>query len=140
MVELIVKLVNELAKIQTAAEKAAFKNLGHAAAAIRKDAIASIHFGEGPSKPGSPPNTHGPSKTKKGKDRKGQLQRAIVYDVGPDSALIGPRFSVVGTSGAAHEFGGQYKQDNYPERPFMGPALIRNIDRFASDWAGSIGE
>jgi len=79
--------------------------------------------------------------SKSGKVSKGQLPRAIVYDNDKesDTAVIGPRESVVGTSGEAHEFGGDYKGQDFPERPFMGPALDKNIDRFASSFAGSIG-
>ncbi len=133
-----VQLVLDFGKIDNAVTKAGFKNFGHAANRIRTDAISSIQFGKGPSQPGTPPHTHGARLTKKGKPRRGQLQRAIVYDADATSAMIGPRASIVGKSGAAHEFGGEYMGENYPERPFMGPAMLRNIDRFASDWEGSV--
>jgi hypothetical protein len=57
--------------------------------------------------------------------RRGLLRRAIRYRVAPDrrSVVIGPRFSVVGSAGAAHEHGGKYKGETYPRRPFMGPTL-----------------
>lgn len=125
-----------------AADRAAFKNLGHAAATIRNDAIGSIIQAEGPSLPGRPPHTHTGGLTKKGKVRRGELQRAITFDYSKQekTAVIGPRKSVVGLSGAAHELGGDFKGQDYPERAFMGPALQRNLDRFAEDWRGSIGE
>ena len=47
--------------------------------------------------------------------------------------------SVVGQAGAAHEFGGKFYSNDYPERPFMQPALERALPRFAGEWAGSIG-
>jgi hypothetical protein len=117
--------------VTKAVEKAAFRNFGHAAARIRKDAVASIAKAEGPSPPGTPPHT-----------RKRQLPRAIRFDNDrkKQEAVIGPRYSVVGTAGAAHEFGGEYRGQQFDERAFMFPALEKNIDRFASDWSGSVGE
>jgi phage gpG-like protein len=122
-------------------KQAGFRNLNHAAARIRKDAVESIQPGDGPSAPGTPPHTHTQRLTRKGKTRAGQLPRSIVFhvDKAKEEAVIGPRYSMVGEAGAAHEFGGQFRGDNYPERPFMGPALDKNLDNFASDWAGSIG-
>lgn len=57
--------------------------------------------------------------------RRGLIRRAIRYQVAEDrrSVVIGPAYSMVGTAGAAHEFGGRYKGETYPKRPFMGPAL-----------------
>ena len=129
-------------RVADATEKASFRNLGHAASAIRKTAVESIEPGEGPSPPGHPPHTHTQSVTKKGKTKKGHLPRAIVFhhDRKLQEAVIGPRFSVVGLAGWAHEFGETFRGDDYPERPFMGPALEENIPRFASGMAGSIGE
>src|SRR5262245_60051243 len=131
MFGLTIQLVDQTARVQDAAAKANFRNLGHAAASIRKTAIESIVVAEGPSDPGTPPHT-----------RRRQLKRAIKYDVdkAAESALIGPEASIVGEAGAAHEFGGQFRGEEYPERPFMEPALETNVDRFASEWSGSIGE
>jgi phage gpG-like protein len=131
MFGLTVQLDDQTSRVQDAAEKAAFRNLGHAAASIRKTAIDEIIVAEGPSDPGTPPHT-----------RRRQLKRAIKYDLdqAAESALIGPEASIVGEAGAAHEFGGEFRGEDYPERPFMGPALETNVDRFASEWAGSIGE
>lgn len=129
-------------RVKDAADKAAFKNLGHGASAIRKTAIESIKQAEGPSPPGTPPHTHTGGVTKKGKQRKGNLQRAIVYDADKarQEAVVGPRYSVVGESGRAHELGEEFRGDDYPERAFMGPALEENIPRFADGMAGSIAE
>lgn len=57
--------------------------------------------------------------------RRGLMRRAIRYQVAEDkrSVVIGPVASMVGTAGQAHEFGGRYKGERYPQRPFMGPAL-----------------
>lgn len=115
-------------EVAKAAEKAAFKNFGHAAARIRKDAAESIQRSAQASMPGAPPHT-----------RRGHLKRAFRFDRTKDDAVIGPRGSIVGESASAHEFGGQYKGQQFPERPFMGPALEKNLPRFADDWAGSLG-
>lgn len=118
------------ARVQKAAEQAAFKNFGHAAASIRKTAVESIEKAAGPSEPGRPPHTH----------RRMFLRRAIRYAADKEGAVIGPAFSTVGTAGEAHEFGGVYKGGVFPQRPFMGPALMENLPRFASEWRGSITE
>lgn len=152
--------LNLFHRVEQAADKAGYKNMRHAAASIRKDAMASIkkapvappevrrrkvkrnaqgRFVKGsgksylarartiPAPPGSPPHT-----------RRGQLRRAIVYAATDDSAVIGPRYSVIELAAEAHEFGEPHKKTNYPARPTMGPALARNLARFASDWQGSI--
>lgn len=129
MVALVHKLDLHFGRIEKAANKGAYRNFGHAAASIRKDAIASIETSPESSPAGSPPHT-----------RRRQLPNAIRYDADAEGAVIGPVFSVVGTAGEAHEIGGSYRGQIFPERPFMGPALNRNLDRFASGWAGSIGE
>lgn len=141
MIGINAQITDNSQAVVKAADAATFRNLGHAAASIRKDAIASIIPSDQPSKPGAPPHTRR-RVTKKGKQLKGQLQRAITYDQdrANKNAVIGPRASVVGESGAAHEFGQSYKGDSFPERSFMGPALEANLTRFASDWAGSIGQ
>lgn len=134
-----------------------FKNLGHASSAIRKDAIASIKPGptrqetlpsgrvvtrKVPSRPGTPPHTHTAGVTKKGKPKAGFLPRAIVFvvDKAKQEAVIGPRASIIGESGGAHELGGEFRGQDYPERAYMYPALQRNLSRFGSGMAASLGE
>ncbi len=143
MIGLEFKLERDTTKrVTDAADKATFKNLGHAASSIRKSAIESIKPEEGPSAPGTPPHTHTQRVTKRGKVAKGHLPRAIVYDVDKarQEAVIGPRASVGGECGAAPELGEEFHGDDYPERPFMGPALEANAPRLADEYAGSIGE
>lgn len=124
------KVIDETKAVAKAAKEATFRNLGHAAASLRKIAVASILTRKDRRKaspPGLPPHT-----------RRGQLRRAIRYDVADDVAVIGPMASVAGTAGAAHEFGGLYKGDDFDRRPFMGPALDASLDRFAKGWEGSV--
>ena len=132
MLGFVTKVETNINRVLKAVDKDAYRNMGHAAASISKDAKSTLEKAEGPSAPGTPPHTH-----------RGQfLKRAVryAYDRKAQEAVIGPQFSTVGTAGAAHEFGGEYRGETYPERAFMFPALERNIDRFASDWAGSVGE
>lgn len=116
-------------KVQKAAKDGSIKSLAHAGAAIRLTARRSIKTAAKKSAAGTPPNS-----------RKGQLRRAIVYAVEKEQerVVIGPDYGVVGTSGAAHEFGGQYKKQHYDKRPFMGPAFEKIKDRLPEMWAGSV--
>lgn len=135
MFDLKVKTDDATKRVKAAADTAAFRNLGHAVASISKDVKASLEKADGPSPPGKPPHTH----------RGTFLRRAVRFASEPPSspvksAVVGPMASVVGTSGAAHEFGGDFKGTDLPERPFMEPALMRALPRFADSWKGSIGE
>jgi hypothetical protein len=142
MIGLSVQTEDNTKRVADAAEKATFRNVGHAAAAIRNDAIESILPSDEPSAPGSPPHTRSAGIGKNGKVRRGVLQKAIVFhqDFAAQMAIVGPRFSVAGESGEAHEFGGEFRGQDYPERSFMGTALDRKRARFASSFEGSIGE
>lgn len=115
-----------------------FNSLFHAAMAIRKSAIASIRVSPNPSSPGLPPHTRKPRGKRRGT---GRLKSSIRFEVNKKEgyALIGPISSVLGDIARAHEFGGRYKKGNYPARPFMRPALERNLHRFAGSYAGNFG-
>lgn len=130
MFELNAHVVNHIANIASQMDKANYKNLGHAAASLRKRVIESVQDSPFPSRPGRPPQT-----------RRGALRRAIVYKVDGDgtSAIIGARYSRFGTAGAAHEFGGEYKGATYPMRPFMAPGLEATESRFHAEWHNSLG-
>jgi len=109
--------------------QATFKNLGHAGAAVRLVARRSIRKRKKASPEETPPST-----------RKGQLRRAILYKVekGRGTVVVGPDVNIVGTAGKAHEFGGPYKREVYPKRPFMGPALMKMQSRLPRLWANSV--
>lgn len=126
-----ITIVERLQAIHAKARKAAEDRLSHAAAGIRKDARASLRRAKGASEPGSPPHS-----------RRGRLRNAIIFAVDKPNltAVIGPRADLAGTSGAAHEFGGEYKGQHYPPRPFMAPAMKGRLEQFAGSFAGSIGE
>ena len=129
-------------RVVESANKASFKNVSHAAAAIRVDAIASIQPGDGPSPAGTPPHTHTQKVIKAGRTKKGLLPAAITFaaDKQVQDAVIGPRHSIVDLAGEAHEKGKTFQGDQYPERSFMGPALERKQSRFGASFQGSIGE
>ena len=111
------------------ARTGSIRSLGHAGAAIRLAARRSIRTRLGPSAPGAPVHS-----------RRGQMRRAILYAVERrrQRVLIGPTYEIVGPSAAAHEFGGRYRGDDYPARPFMGPALEKIRPRLPKFWAASI--
>ena len=115
--------------VQRKANDGSIRALGHAAGAIRLTARRSIRRSPTYSDPGTPPHT-----------RRGLLREGILYAVEKDAAraVIGPTYERVGTSGSAHEFGGRYRGDNYPARPFMGPALEAIRPRLPSFWAASV--
>jgi hypothetical protein len=121
--------------VEKAADKAAFRNFGHAAARIRKDAAESIITTfKKPSAPGRPPHTH------KGAFLRRAWRFAVYQDSKGGGAVVGPRASIVGKGGMPHEYGGRYLGQDFAERATALPALQRNVARFANDWAGSIGE
>jgi hypothetical protein len=131
MFDIDVKTESNFERVQKAADDATYRNLRRAGFAISRDAKDSIKTSDEPSRPGTPPTTRGKSRN---------LRSAIFVDATADEVIIGPRFSYVGDSGEAHEFGTSRKGDDFDERSFMGPALGRNVSDFASDWQGSIGQ
>lgn len=140
-----------------ATDKGAYKTLKHAALSIRKSAIDSMIEMEGPSRPGTPPHKH-----------TGRLGKSILAAEDEDTKqgwVVGPAYKLVKRGGRppwlAHmlEFGGTFTRTKkrkgrgrpkqgeappptltvtYPARPFMQPALQRNLARFHRDWKGAI--
>ena len=146
------KIENNFRRVKAASEKAAFRNLGHASASLRKGVRGTLkpapkdqrvsakrsggkiirRARHAASPPGTPPFT----------GRGQRLKNAIVFAVAADgkSAVIGATANIVGGSAKPHELGGSYKGQEYPARPFMVPGLERAIPRFPSEWRGTIGE
>jgi len=106
----------ERRRLEDALRRGARRGLFRAAAAIRLQAARSIIQSASPSEPGRPPHT-----------RKGQIRRAILFAVKEDhgllAALIGTSHDILGPAGRAHEFGGRFRKEVFPKRPFMKPAL-----------------
>ena len=125
-----VKTIDNFRKVAEAAERAQKRAFAKAAFRIGGEAIKSIETSDEPSRPGEPPHTR----------RQRRLSRAIKYAADAEGAVIGPMASKIDQAGQAHEFGGRYKGGEYPERPFMWPALEKQADSFAGEFAGSIGQ
>jgi hypothetical protein len=127
--------------VVSALEKSNVRLVGHAAASTRKRAVESITPSDEPSAPGQPPHTRLRVSRRTGKARPGQIQRAIVYahDKRANVAVVGPRHSVLGDAGKAHEFGGEFRDETFDKRPFMGPALDATKDKFGDSFGGSLG-
>jgi phage gpG-like protein len=125
----VTRIIDHTRRLQESADRAARRVFAKAAYRIFRDSQASIERSTTASSPGQPPHT-----------RRGQLKRAIRYSADKDGAVIGPLASMVGTSGEAHEFGGDHRGASFPERPFMGPALGRELDKFAGEFTGSISQ
>lgn len=128
-----VRLDLHLRKINDAAARARSKVLGRQAGAVRLTARRSIRRRKKPSPRGRPPHT-----------QTGNLRRSILYAVLDEySAVIGPaglgsKSSSVGPSATAHEFGGEFRGDHYPQRPFMGPALAKITPKLPEHWRDAI--
>jgi len=129
VIGLAVRTQFDSGKVLAKARKGSVESLGHAGGLIRKVARHSIRRSPVASSPGTPPHT-----------RRGQLRRAILYAVEKDrqSVVIGPDYGLIGLAAAPHEFGGRYRRERYPKRPFMGPALENVEDRLPRFWAGSV--
>jgi hypothetical protein len=128
-----VTVVSYAADVIAAALRASRDAVRHGAAKVRQIARASISPASGPSAPGHPPHT-----------RRGQLPRSILFaaDMTGEEAVafVGPSAALMGPAARAHEFGGQFRGEHYPARPFMGPALDRSLDTFAGDFSGSLSD
>jgi phage gpG-like protein len=129
MIVIRVKTKKSMDRVRAKVKQGSFKSLGHAGAAIRLAARRSIRRRKTASMPGSAPST-----------RRGRLKQSIRFAVDTQRGvvLIGPAYDIIGTAGKAHEFGGRYRRETYPKRPFMGPALEKVKDRLPKMWANSV--
>ena len=109
--------------------RASVEILRRMGAYVRTVARRKVRPGDKPSPAGTPPHT-----------RTGALRRGILFGVERrrQSVLVGPSERFVGTSMAAHEFGGAYKRGRYPKRPLMGPALKESTPRLARMWRDAV--
>lgn len=121
------------ARVARAVDRAKFENFSHAGFGVRKTMKQSVKRRKAAGPEGGPVTTRG---------KGGQNVRAAYYtDATKEDVIIGPRFSFVGESQYYQEFGETTPDGiELDERPTARLALEANTDRFASDWAGSIGE
>ena len=124
-----VRTRSDIPKVIRKVRRANIESLGHAGATIRLTAKRSIRKSPNPAEPGTPPKT-----------RRGQLRRSIRFAVEQNKqrVVIGQDHRLVAQSARAHEFGGRYRRERYPKRPFMGPALTKTQSRLPRHWAGSV--
>ena len=109
--------------------KASVEILRRMGAYVRTVARRKVKTSERPSTPGTPPHS-----------RTGALKRGILFGVERrrNAVVVGPSERFVGTSAAAHEFGGAYKRERYPKRPLMGPSLKESAPRLARMWQDAV--
>ena len=151
-----IKMIPMPRNVAHATKKGTYKTLRHAAFSIGKSARESMIEAKGPSRPGTPPHVH-----------TGRLRKSILAAVDDDTSetVIGPSYLMVKRGGRPAwlgkmlEFGGTFTRQRkrkkrgrpkkgeapqptytvtYPARPFMAPALQRNLARFHRDWKGAI--
>lgn len=128
--------------------KAAAKNLSKAGSFIRTSARSSLRRRKASSPPGEPPSVHT-------KDRVATLKNIwFVFDPANRSVVVGPlklngsrlEGSNRKTVPSLHELGGaavvtsrkRKRRAKYAPRPFMGPAMERELPKFVDLWAHSV--
>ncbi len=129
--------------------RASAKNLSQAGSFIRRSARSSLRRRKKVSPPGEPPSVHT-------QDRVATLKNIwFVFDPAQRSVVVGP-LKLNGsrldgsnrqTVPSLHELGGtaviggrrkRKRRAKYAPRPFMGPAMERELPKFAGLWANSV--
>lgn len=116
-------------KLFVAVLRGSLDSLRRAGAYVRAAARKEVSISPTASAPGTPPNS-----------RRGLLQRSILFGIDKNSrtAVIGPAENLIGTAASAHEFGGSYRDRNYPKRPLMGPTLVKVAPHLPKLWEDSV--
>jgi hypothetical protein len=124
------------------------KNMSRAGAFIQRAARSSLRRRKNASAPGQPPSVHT-------NDRVATLKNIwFTFDPANTSVVVGPlklgRSKLSGsnqpTVPALHEYGGvavagkgkRRRRARYAARPFMGPAMIKEMPKFEGLWADSV--
>jgi len=104
----------------------ALRILGYNIRNYAKGSIKHVSTPE-PSPAGTPPYTH--DKPSKNRKTSGQLPESIVYalEPSPQAVIIGPSIALFSNVGKPHEKSGGFRGRDYPQRPFMGPALAAEV-------------
>lgn len=132
------KLFFDKKAILNAVPPALRKALSKAGAYIRDDARKSIKTRKKPAPPGQPPHSH-----------KGQLRKFIffAFDPASRSVIVGPAaFSSRSQAPYLLEHGGTTQRKRrkriitaqYEPRPYMLPALLKNIHEIPKPWKDAI--
>ena len=139
MIEMRVKtLFFDTPRVRRAVGAATRAALSKAGAFIRTTARHSIRKRKGVSEPGSPPHSH-----------EGSLRRLIFFAYEPTSetVVIGPVRFRAGEAPPLLEFGGAVTRKDrrgrarrlrYEKRPFMGPALQKELPQLPRRWRNSV--
>jgi hypothetical protein len=126
-------------KVVDAMDKASKAALSKAGAFIRQTARSSMRKRKRASEPGKPPSVH-----------VGTLKKLLyfAYDPAQRSVVIGPQKFAKGEAGPLNEFGGravrrdrrtrQKRTVTYVPRPFMAPALAKELPKLPARWANSL--
>ncbi len=138
-----IRMFFDTAKVRRAVDKAARATLSKAGAFVRMAARSSIRKRKRISAPGQPPSSHA-----------GLLRRLIFfgYDAGSKSVVIGPMRlnQKIGAAPEALEHGGtstvvegrrgkrRKRRIRVKPRPFMGPALQKELPKLPKLWAKSV--
>lgn len=134
--------------VMDAVGRANAKNLSKAGSFIRTSARSSLRRRKSTSPPGEPPSVHS-------KDRVATLKNIwFVFDPANRSVVVGPlklngsklEGSDRKTVPSLHELGGvavlkskkRKRRARYAARPFMGPAMQRELPKFQGLWANSV--
>ncbi|MGD9692391.1 MAG: hypothetical protein AB7G17_13220 [Phycisphaerales bacterium] len=135
-------------KVQRAVDRARRRALSKAGAFIRQRARTSMRRRRGSSAPGSPPHAH-----------EGSLRRLLffAYDPSADSVVVGPVGFRRSDAPNTLEFGGaatvtrrrtrprsggtrgvESRRVRIEARPYMGPALRKELPNLPKPWASSV--
>lgn len=133
-------------KVKRAVDRARRKALSKAGAFIRQVARTSMRRGRGSSLPGTPPRAH-----------EGSLRRLLffAFDPASDSVVVGPVGFRRSEAPSTLEFGGtitvtrrrarpgggnvvEKRRARIEARPYMGPALRKELPNMPKRWANSV--
>ena len=133
-------------RVQRTVDRARRRALSKAGAFIRQRARTSMRRRRGSSAPGSPPHAH-----------EGSLRRLLffAYDPSADSVVVGPVGFRRSDAPNTLEFGGQAtvtrrtpraggkrvvesRRVRIEARPYMGPALRKELPNLPKPWASSV--
>ncbi len=139
MIEMRVKLLFlDTPRVRRAVDKGTRAALSKAGAFIRTAARHSIRKRKGVSEPGKPPHSHA-----------GHLRRLIFFSYAPadQTVVIGPVRFGGGEAPSLLEFGGttslkdrarRRRRAVYRKRPFMGPAMEKELPQLPRRWRNSV--
>ena len=135
-IDIVKKYFFDRERVMRAAERAQVRLLSKFGAFVRTTAQRSMRQRKkGSSEPGQPPLAHS-----------GELRKLLFFSFDPitKTVVVGPLGFKKSDVPHLHEFGGvairKGKPAKYPARPYMKPAMLAELPKFASLFRGQIGE